>query len=194
MGMHAAAEGALTQLRRIQPAPDEVELTFGVAVNGKLGATLDQSSDTAGPVRTAPGGEVPVELPFADDVVVRRATVVGWQPIQPDRSGDVALLRLDEPVTVTPAPLACPPSVSGHRFSVHGFPRGEPPARQATGVLGGASGPAGEWIQIESVRSTGWPVEHGSFGAPIFDHDAEAVVGIVALRDQHRSGHMLPVS
>ncbi len=39
-GMHAAAEGALTQLRRIQPPPDEVELTFGVAVNGKLGATV----------------------------------------------------------------------------------------------------------------------------------------------------------
>ncbi len=155
---------------------------------------LDQSADTACTVLAAPEGEVPVELPFADNVVVRRAAVVGWQPIKPDGSGDAAVLRLDEPVTLTPAPLACPPSLSGHRFSVHGFPRGEPPARQATGVLGGASGPAGEWIQIESVRSTGWPVEHGFSGAPIFDHDAEAVVGIVALRDQHRSGHMLPVS
>jgi hypothetical protein len=27
-------------MRRIEPAPDEVELTFGVAINGKLGATV----------------------------------------------------------------------------------------------------------------------------------------------------------
>lgn len=40
LGIHAVAEGVLNQLRRIEPAPDEVKVTFGVAVNGKLGATL----------------------------------------------------------------------------------------------------------------------------------------------------------
>jgi hypothetical protein len=39
-GMQAAAEGALNQLRRIEPAPDEVKISFQVAVNGKLGATV----------------------------------------------------------------------------------------------------------------------------------------------------------
>jgi hypothetical protein len=39
-GMQAAAEGALKQLRQIDPAPDEVKVSFGVAVNGKLGALL----------------------------------------------------------------------------------------------------------------------------------------------------------
>jgi hypothetical protein len=39
-GMRAAAEGALVQLRRIDPPPAEVKVSFGVAVNGKLGATL----------------------------------------------------------------------------------------------------------------------------------------------------------
>jgi hypothetical protein len=39
-GMHAVAEGALNQLRRIEPAPDEVTVSFQVSVNGKLGATL----------------------------------------------------------------------------------------------------------------------------------------------------------
>jgi hypothetical protein len=39
-GLQAAAEGALTQLRQIEPAPDEVRVSFQVAVNGKLGATL----------------------------------------------------------------------------------------------------------------------------------------------------------
>lgn len=39
-GMRSAAEGALQQLSGIEPAPDEVEVNFKVAVNGKLGATL----------------------------------------------------------------------------------------------------------------------------------------------------------
>jgi hypothetical protein len=39
-GMQAVAEGALNQLRRIEPAPEEVKVSFQVAVNGKLGATV----------------------------------------------------------------------------------------------------------------------------------------------------------
>jgi hypothetical protein len=39
-GMQAAAEGALNQLRQIEPVPDEVKVSFQVAINGKLGATL----------------------------------------------------------------------------------------------------------------------------------------------------------
>jgi hypothetical protein len=38
--MQAAAEGALKQLRQIDPAPDEVKVSVGVAVNGKLGVLL----------------------------------------------------------------------------------------------------------------------------------------------------------
>jgi hypothetical protein len=39
-GVRSAAEGALAQLRAIDPPPEEVEVTFGVAVDGKFGATL----------------------------------------------------------------------------------------------------------------------------------------------------------
>ncbi|WP_371539325.1 hypothetical protein OG217_32605 [Streptomyces sp. NBC_01023] len=39
-GVRSAAEGALVQLRAIDPPPDEVEVTFGVAVDGKFGAKL----------------------------------------------------------------------------------------------------------------------------------------------------------
>lgn len=39
-GVRSAAEGALGQLRSLEPLPEEVEVTFGVAVDGKLGATL----------------------------------------------------------------------------------------------------------------------------------------------------------
>jgi hypothetical protein len=39
-GLQAVAEGALSQLRQIDPAPDEVTVSFQVAVNAKLGATV----------------------------------------------------------------------------------------------------------------------------------------------------------
>ncbi|WP_406016419.1 CU044_2847 family protein [Streptomyces sp. NBC_00984] len=39
-GLRSAAEGASAQLRAVDPPPEEVEVTFGVTVDGKLGATL----------------------------------------------------------------------------------------------------------------------------------------------------------
>lgn len=136
---------------------------------------------------------VHVEFPFTDGAPRCAARVVRWQPIGADQSGDLAVLRLDRPIEVTPAPLASPRSCQGHGFTVHGFPGGDPAARQARGTLGGASGPAGEWLQVDAGQG-GWPIEHGFSGAPVFDEAAGAVVGIVAMRDSHRTGHVLPVS
>ncbi|GAA2845748.1 trypsin-like peptidase domain-containing protein [Nonomuraea rubra] len=157
-----------------------------------------------GPAATAGCGDAPAgtavtaEFPFASRAdpaqISVRAKVVGWAPITEDGSGDAALLELATPVDHVPAPLACPPALTGHPFSVHGFPRGETAARQATGVIRGASGPTGQWVQIEAQSQTGWAIERGFSGGPVFDHHSEAVTGIVVLRDDHRSGHMLPIS
>ncbi|MFC7109513.1 hypothetical protein ACFQQB_59440 [Nonomuraea rubra] len=49
-------------------------------------------------------------------------------------------------------------------------------------------------MQIEAQSQTGWAIERGFSGGPVFDHHSEAVTGIVVLRDDHRSGHMLPIS
>ncbi|MFF3958365.1 CU044_2847 family protein [Streptomyces sp. NPDC001890] len=46
-GVRSAAEGALAQLRGIDPPPEEVEVTFGVAVDGKFGATLVSAGTNA---------------------------------------------------------------------------------------------------------------------------------------------------
>lgn len=142
----------------------------------------------------APTAEIEVEFPFQDAGTGLQARVVGWQPIAADGSGDAALLELAAPVDYIPAPLACPPALSGHRFSAHGFPRGEAAARQAAGVLRGASGPLGQWVQMDADGPAGWAIQRGFSGAPVFDNSAAAVVGIVVLRDDYRSGHLLPMS
>ncbi|MDF2258807.1 trypsin-like peptidase domain-containing protein [Streptantibioticus ferralitis] len=162
----------------------------------------------------APAEIVVVEFPFADKIgsagTRMRATVVGWVPVAADGSGDAALLELEseldlipdlepEPeqktsVAYTPAPLACPPGPSGHQFSVHGFPHGSPAARQVNGVVRGASGEEGPWVQLDPEGTAGWAIEVGFSGAPVFDKSREAVVGIVVIRDDHRTGHMIPTS
>ncbi len=45
--VHTAAQGVLAQIRRLDPAPEEVKVTFGVAVSGKLGAVLVSSGADA---------------------------------------------------------------------------------------------------------------------------------------------------
>lgn len=141
-----------------------------------------------------PGRVVAVEFPFSGAPSVRRtARVVGWRPIADDESGDAAILRLAEPVALRPAPLAFPVHALGHRFSTHGFPGGDIAARHAGGRFAGSSGPTGEWVQLEADSSVGWAIERGFSGAPVFDHEAGAVVGIVVMTDAHRSGHMLPM-
>ncbi len=49
-------------------------------------------------------------------------------------------------------------------------------------------------VRIEAENLTDWAVERGFSGGPVFDHRGEAVTGIVALRDNHRGGHLLPIS
>ncbi|MCX5328033.1 trypsin-like peptidase domain-containing protein [Streptomyces sp. NBC_00140] len=201
-GDGAAGAGVLVGTRHVVTCAHVLDKQFG-----REGPEPGRSPE-------APAQVVEVEFPFADKDgspgTRMRATVVGWVPIAADGSGDAALLELEteldltpdpEPapkdkqsVAYTPAPLACPPALSGHQFSVHGFPHGNPAARQVTGVLRGASGQEGPWVQLDPEGAAGWAIEVGFSGAPVFDHNREAVVGIVVIRDDHRTGHMIPMS
>ncbi|MGW2110219.1 trypsin-like peptidase domain-containing protein [Streptomyces sp. NPDC001948] len=203
-GEGAAGAGVLVGTRHVVTCAHVLDKQFG------------REDPAPGRSPAAPAQVVEVEFPFAGRTgspgIRMRATVVGWAPIAWDGSGDAALLELEseldltpdlepEPkdkksVACTPAPLACPPSLSGHEFSVHGFPHGSPVARQVTGVLRGASGQEGPWVQLDPEGAAGWAIEVGFSGAPVFDRKRDAVVGIVVARDNPdtRTGHMLPMS
>ncbi|WP_328324445.1 WD40 repeat domain-containing protein [Streptomyces sp. NBC_00455] len=201
-GDGAAGAGVLVGTRHVVTCAHVLDKQFG------------REEPEPGRSPAAPAEVVVVEFPFAGRTgsagTRMRATVVGWVPIAADGSGDAALLELEselaltpdlepEPeqktgVAYTPAPLACPPGLSDHPFSVHGFPHGSPAARQVTGVLRGASGEEGPWVQLDPEGAAGWPIEVGFSGAPVFDKSRQAVVGIVVIRDDHRTGHMIPMS
>lgn len=94
-GLRSAAEGASAQLRAIDPPPEEVEVTFGVTVDGKLGATLVSAGTNthvnvkvvwrnaagAASAVTAGGAEAAVEAPVGrpDGDSVRAPHVRGDQ-------------------------------------------------------------------------------------------------------------------
>ena len=138
---------------------------------------------------------IEIGFPFVPGQPERLARAINIWPIDPKGAGDVAVLELVDQVapTAITAPLRRPPRLAQRRVSVYGFPGGEPAARECHGFLGRASGAAGEWVQFDT-DTAGWTIEPGFSGGPVWDEQAQAVVGIVSMYDRHRTGHVLPVS
>ncbi|MGW1126768.1 tetratricopeptide repeat protein [Streptomyces sp. NPDC002526] len=115
------------------------------------------------------------------------ATVVpgGWHPDTGDGTGDVAVLELAAPAPpeALPAPLrTTDPGTWDHRFRAYGYP--EEHKRRGVPVRGEIIGHAGsEWIQVEAGPHTGWGLEKGFSGGPVWDVDRQGVVGMLVARD-----------
>jgi WD40 repeat protein/3',5'-cyclic AMP phosphodiesterase CpdA len=156
-------------------------------------------ADALGPA--APAGQVVLDFPEWSQLGRLSATVEagGWFPVQADESGDLAVLRLDAslPEGMVRAPLRSPASVLDHRFRCHGFPPEPVGGREAVGVLRGPAGPGWEWTQLEAQGASGYAVERGFSGAPVWDDRLEAVVGMVVAQDPRnpsaRVAWMIPV-
>ncbi|MEU4926284.1 tetratricopeptide repeat protein [Streptomyces yokosukanensis] len=115
------------------------------------------------------------------------ATVVpdGWHPVTGDDTGDVAVLELGAPLPpeAVPAPLrTTDPGTWDHRFRAYGYPTEH--RRQGVPVRGDIIGHAGpEWLQVEAAAHTGWGLEKGFSGSPVWDVDSQGVIGMLVARD-----------
>jgi KaiC/GvpD/RAD55 family RecA-like ATPase len=107
------------------------------------------------------------------------AQVVMWQPSQPDGRGDIAGLELDTPPPpeASPAHLVAAENLWGHSFRAFGFPRGSEDGAWASGTL--LDRQAAGWVQIEDVKETGYGVQPGFSGTPVWNNDLGGVVGMV---------------
>jgi hypothetical protein len=163
----------------------DVVVTCAHVVASTLGA------DPGMPER--PTGTLALTLPHTKEQAT--GTVEVWVPVEPDGSGDVAVIRLDRSVEATPAPLTASARLADHRYAVQGFPRGRRDSAEATGRLGGVVGP--HWVQMTADGTTGFAIDRGFSGAPVWDDDAGAVVGLVVARENDaalRVGHMIPIA
>ncbi|MET9933924.1 trypsin-like peptidase domain-containing protein, partial [Streptomyces sp. NPDC006324] len=131
------------------------------------------------------GAEVSVDLPLAGDAGGgydggdRTAEVRRWIPVQADRSGDLALLRLRGPIPGTrPLPLADPPEgVWHHRARAVGFTEDHPGGIWHSGTF---RGPTGEgWVQLSRGDGEGVYVKRGFSGSPVWDDELGTAVGLM---------------
>jgi hypothetical protein len=107
-----------------------------------------------------------IEFQFGGSHEPIPATVVpgGWVPERPDRSGDVAVLRLHGPPPdgALPAPLCYSEAgVWDHRYRAYGYPRGhERTGVWSKGIVVGAA--EVEWLQLQADSSLGFALEGAS--------------------------------
>ncbi|WP_215159386.1 serine protease [Streptomyces sp. ISL-24] len=131
-----------------------------------------------------PSDPVCVDFPLLSEVRTdARAVVERWVPVRADGGGDIALLRLPEPVPGTGSlPLAGDAPVWGHPFRVLGFPRH---SDHGVWVSGRLRAPVGNgWTAMETRPSPwGAPIGKGFSGAPVWDLRQGGVVGMTVAAD-----------
>ena len=165
-------------------------VTCAHVVNASIGRPLNAAErpDKVGLVEPRRDGqwiEVEVEL-------------VEWKPLTEDKCGDVAVLEMTagRPEGVNAVPLRRPQQSEDHRFSVQGFPGGT--LIGASGLIRARSTIGQEWVQLEDDKPTGRAVTEGFSGAPIWDDEMDAVVGMAIAKDAAapaaKIAAMLPVT
>ena len=189
-------------LARLRRAPGGAVAGGGVLVDPRHVITCAHVvTAVLGKSDPAPDDTLRVEFPLVPGAPAFDYRVLqdAWRAPQDDE-GDVAVLELVVgtalPDEAVPAPLRSPRRLRDHRCSIHGFPGGAASVIDMSAVLRGASGASGEWVQLESEEVTGRAVEQGASGCPVWDVDAQRVVGIVVAQDRHletRVAHCIPV-
>jgi len=101
--------------------------------------------------------------------------------VRSDAEADLAALHLEgqPPDLARPMPFALAEDVRKHPFWACGFPEKHDQGVWANGVLLAPTGDLG-WVQMEAERATGFAVQPGFSGAPVWDDRLNAAVGLVA--------------
>lgn len=177
-------------LVRIWNAGSEV-VGAGVFVSEKLVLTcahvVAQALDIPQTAPEVPAGEIALDVPLVAAGEIVPATVSRWLPVQPDGSGDLACLELQNPAPqgAHPVSLMAEEELWGHPFRAFGFPGGYDSGVWASGVLRAKQ--ADGWIQIEDVKQTGYFIQPGFSGTAIWDETVKGVVGITVTAEKQRN-------
>ncbi|MFE2925949.1 nSTAND1 domain-containing NTPase [Streptomyces goshikiensis] len=153
-------------------APDLV-ITCAHVVRDALGSPREHPG--------APAGALTLDRPLAGPGRAA-AEVAHWAPPRPDRTGDIAVLRLREPLPgAVPLAMAEAGSLWGHPVRVLGLTRAFPDGVWQAGRLRGES--AENRVLLSAADRRGGPLEHGFSGGPVWDEQAGAVVAMVVVAE-----------
>ncbi|MDY7008481.1 MAG: trypsin-like peptidase domain-containing protein [Cyanobacteriota bacterium] len=146
----------------------------------------------------APRNPIYIDFPIIEKDKFFSARVVFWQPVNPNSPiEDIACLKLEGsvPTGAQPAWLLPDLNLEGHNFGTFGFPGGRDGGAWSYGILRDTTGE--RWIQLERTSQDGYGLEGGFSGAPIWDLNLEAIVGMAVAIDPHREekvGFMIPAN
>lgn len=160
-------------------------VTCAHVVNLARGVSWEDAAHPAAPVL--------VEFPFVAPGRRYTAEVTAWRPPGADGAGDVAGLRLHDtpPDGATPCSLAEAEGLYGHRFAAFGITTTHPTGVWVRGEIRGPDVVG----NLQLHGSDGPRLSPGFSGAPVWDEEAQAVVGIVGRATIGRAapgGYCLP--
>jgi len=135
-----------------------------------------------------PRGNVYLDFPLILPEQKFTAKVVFWRSVQASSAEpeDIAGLEIEGqlPSEAQPIKLISANDLWGHSLRIFGFPSGHNDGVWATGVLRDKQ--AKGWVQIEDIKVTGYRVEPGFSGAPIWDETLMDVVGMAVAAEKQR--------
>lgn len=140
--------------------------------------------------QSCPEGEINVDFPLLNSTDKFSARVVCWHPVSPledseEAIEDIAVLKLDHlPVSAHPTSVILSENLATNPFKVFGCPRKVSFGVWATGVLSEEN--AKQWFQLEDTKVTGYGIEPGFSGSPVWDEKLQGVVGMVVAADRKR--------
>ncbi|MBT2508598.1 trypsin-like peptidase domain-containing protein [Streptomyces sp. ISL-98] len=161
----------------------DLVLTCAHVVSDALGRPRDEPVATG----TAVTVGFPLVRPVGDAADSPAALVEHWIPTRPDRTGDLAVLRLKDGKAsdgARPLPMVSPRGTWDHGARAVGFTGGEPGEIWFRGRLTGATSEG--WLQLSRADGQAVHVREGFSGGPVWDNELGAVVGLVvaAQREQ----------
>ncbi|NEO90002.1 MAG: trypsin-like peptidase domain-containing protein [Moorea sp. SIO3G5] len=140
--------------------------------------------------QSCPEGEINVDFPLLNGTEKFSGRVVCWHPVSPledseEAIEDIAVLKLDNlPASAHQTRVILSENLANNPFKVFGCPKKVSFGVWATGVLSEQN--AKQWFQLEDTKITGYGIEPGFSGSPVWDEKLQGVVGMVVAADRKR--------
>src|SRR6266496_2788372 len=155
-------------------------------------AALSIAEDTPDVPTTA----ISLDFPLIAPGSYLSARVSFWQPPRPDGGGDIAVLQLDDtvPAGAVAIHLVSAEDLWNRTFRAFGFPDGHDAGVWAPGTMRDRQ--ATGWVQSEQISTTGYRIQQGFSGGPVWDEELDGVVGMVVAEERDptvRAAYMIPI-
>ncbi|MEH1920095.1 trypsin-like peptidase domain-containing protein [Nostoc sp.] len=177
--------------------PDGAVVGVGFLVSGRTqnyiltcAHVVTSALSLAEDIVEAPSDDIYLDFPLIASGQQLKAKVIFWQPVVSNASTsepeDIAGLQIEGqlPQEAQPIQLVRANNIWEHPFRIFGFPDGHNDGVWATGVLRDSQGKG--WVQLEDSKVTGYRVEPGFSGAPIWDETLVGVVGMAVAAEKRR--------